>query len=81
LVAGRIAVIVSVASRRESMVEGERMLITVRTYPDLSTKHIETVCTAGVTASGQWRRLYPVPLRCLPEMQRYRTWDIRLAAQ
>jgi hypothetical protein len=39
----------------------ERILVTVRTYPNLSTKYIETVCTGGINDKGEWRRLYPVP--------------------
>lgn len=56
--------------------EQERILITVRTYPTLSTKYIETVCTGGITDTGQWRRLYPVPLRYLEKDQQYGTYDV-----
>ena len=52
------------------------MLITVRTYPDPSEKYDETVCTAGITDNGEWRRLYPVPLRYLDYEKQYRTWSI-----
>ena len=41
----------------------ERLLVTVKTYPTLSTKYGETVCTAGVREDGSWVRLYPVPFR------------------
>lgn len=54
----------------------ERILITVRTYPTLSTKYIETVCTGGINAQGEWRRLYPVSLRMLEGEKQYRTYDI-----
>ncbi|MFG0293946.1 MAG: hypothetical protein ACF8MJ_12445 [Phycisphaerales bacterium JB050] len=54
----------------------ERILITVRTYPNLSTKYQETVCTGGITDKGEWRRLYPVSLRYLDEGSQYSTWDI-----
>lgn len=54
----------------------ERILITVRTYPNLSQKHIETVCTGGITDQGEWRRLYPVPLRHLSQDKQYRTFDV-----
>ena len=57
-------------------IDPTRLLITVRTYPNLSTQYIETVCTAGMTPTGEWRRLYPVPLRYLNEPQQFRTWDI-----
>ena len=35
----------------------ERILITVKTYPVLSRKYAELVCTAGVTEAGEWRRV------------------------
>lgn len=54
----------------------ERILITVRTYPNLSEKYRETVCTAGINDQGEWRRLYPVPLRQLEDDKKYRTFDI-----
>jgi hypothetical protein len=58
------------------MKQAERILITVRTYPAISTKYIETVCTGGITDAGEWRRLYPVPLRYLEGDQQYRTFDV-----
>ena len=54
----------------------ERVLITVRTYPVLSQKHVETVCTGGITDTGEWRRLYPVSLRYLDREKQYKTFDI-----
>ncbi|MEO0964769.1 MAG: hypothetical protein AAFY08_06585 [Planctomycetota bacterium] len=53
-----------------------RLLIVVRTYPDLSTKYDETVCTAAIDETGEWLRLYPVPLRYLADDQRYRVGSI-----
>lgn len=53
----------------------ERVLVTVKTYPTLSRKHGETVCTAGVRADGSWMRIYPVPFRRLEEQQQYRKYD------
>ncbi|MYF20247.1 MAG: hypothetical protein F4218_06430 [Synechococcus sp. SB0677_bin_5] len=32
----------------------------VKTYPTLSQKYGETVCTAGVREDGSWMRLYPL---------------------
>ena len=58
------------------MFELERLLITVRTYPNPSTKYIETVCTGGITDRGEWRRLYPVAHRYIPEDHQYRTFDV-----
>jgi hypothetical protein len=43
----------------------EKILIWGKTYPELSKKHIETVCTAGVLESGTPVRLYPITYRYL----------------
>jgi len=53
----------------------ERILITVKTYPTLSKKYGETVCTAGVRENGSWVRLYPVPFRRLDQEEQYRLFD------
>ena len=53
----------------------ERILITVKTYPTLSRKYGETVCTAGVREDGSWVRVYPVPFRRLEEAEQYRKFD------
>ncbi|MCS7338867.1 MAG: hypothetical protein NZ739_11655 [Verrucomicrobiae bacterium] len=53
----------------------ERILVTVKTYPTLSRKYGETVCTAGVREDGTWVRVYPVPFRRLDEKQQYRKFD------
>jgi len=53
----------------------ERILITVKTYPTLSRKYGETVCTAGVREDGSWVRVYPVPFRRLDEAEQYRKFD------
>ena len=42
-----------------------RVLIWTKTYPELSTRHIETVCTAGVLEDGSPVRLYPIQFRYL----------------
>lgn len=55
-------------------VERHRILITVLTYPHPSKKYQETVCTAGITETGRWIRLYPLPLRTLPAHQQIRKW-------
>ncbi len=54
----------------------ERILITLRTYPVISQKYFETVCTGGITDTGEWRRLYPVPLRYLETEKQYKTFDV-----
>jgi len=56
-------------------VREERILVTVKTYPTLSQKYGETVCTAGVREDGSWVRLYPVPFRRLGEKEHYRKYD------
>ena len=53
----------------------DRVLITVKTYPTLSRKYGETVCTAGVREDGSWVRIYPVPFRRLGESEQYSKYD------
>jgi hypothetical protein len=53
----------------------ERVLITVKTYPTLSRKYGELVCTAGVREDGSWVRLYPIPFRLLDYKDRYSKFD------
>lgn len=55
--------------------EKQRILVTVKTYPTLSRKYGETVCTAGIREDGTWVRIYPVPFRRLNESEQYRTYD------
>ena len=55
--------------------EKQRVLITVKTYPTLSRKYGETVCTAGVRTDGTWVRMYPVPFRRLDEKEQYSKFD------
>ena len=55
--------------------EKHRILITVKTYPTLSRKYGETVCTAGVREDGTWVRMYPVPFRRLGEKEQYSKYD------
>ena len=53
----------------------DRILITVKTYPTLSRRYGETVCTAGIREDGTWVRIYPVPFRRLDEEERYKKFD------
>jgi hypothetical protein len=55
--------------------EKQRILITVKTYPTLSRRYGETVCTAGVREDGSWVRIYPVPFRRLGEKEQYSKYD------
>lgn len=43
----------------------KKILITVVTYPLPSRSYDELVCTAGVLETGEWIRIYPVPLSFL----------------
>lgn len=49
----------------------ERIYIAVKTYPTISEKYAELVCTAGVREDGSWVRLYPMPFRLLNDEQQY----------
>lgn len=51
-----------------------RVLILVKALPNPSQKYGETVCCAGVTVEGQWKRLFPVRFRQLKEAQ-FQRWD------
>ncbi len=52
-----------------------KVLISVKTYPTLSEKYDELVCTAGFLEDGTWIRIYPVPFRKLNYHNRYRKWQ------
>lgn len=46
----------------------------VKALPHAGTKHGETVCCAGITEHGEWRRQFPVHFRRLQE--KFARWDI-----
>jgi hypothetical protein len=52
-----------------------KVLITVKTYPTLSAKYDELVCTAGFREDGSWIRLYPVPFRKKSYNEQYKKYD------
>jgi hypothetical protein len=52
-----------------------KVLITVKTYPIPSKKYDELVCTAGVTETGDFIRLYPINFRDLPFSQQYKKYQ------
>ncbi|MBK9045625.1 MAG: hypothetical protein IPL74_02600 [Bacteroidetes bacterium] len=52
-----------------------KVLITVKTYPTLSTKYDELVCTAGFKEDGTWIRIYPVPFRKKSYAEQYKKYD------
>jgi len=53
----------------------EQILILVKAYPQPSQKYGESVCTAGITLSGTWIRLYPVEFRNLPIESKFEKWS------
>ncbi|MHB8620470.1 MAG: hypothetical protein ACYDAG_13000 [Chloroflexota bacterium] len=57
------------------MAERRKVLITVRTYPTPSAKNIEVSCTAAITESGEWMRLFPVPYRFLDPDRRFKKYQ------
>ena len=52
------------------------VLVNCKTYPAVSTKYIETVCTGGIERDGRFIRLYPIPFRLLEDKERYQRWDV-----
>lgn len=52
-----------------------RVTILVKALPQPSTKHGETVCCAGLTAEGEWKRLFPVRFRHLSGESSFSRWD------
>ncbi len=52
-----------------------KVLIAVKTYPTLSAKYDELVCTAGFKEDGSWIRIYPVPFRKKGYSEQYKKYD------
>ena len=52
-----------------------KVLITVKTYPTISAKYDELVCTAGFREDGSWVRIYPVPFRKRAYTEQYKKYD------
>ena len=55
--------------------EKTKVFITVKTYPTLSAKYDELVCTAGITDKGKWIRIYPIPFRKLKWEKQYKKYQ------
>jgi len=53
----------------------KKVFITVKTYPTLSKKYDELVCTAGILDDGSWVRIYPLPFRKLDYENRYKKYQ------
>lgn len=47
----------------------KKVLIVVTTYPLPSRSYDELVCTAGILETGEWIRIYPVPLSFLLDLK------------
>lgn len=58
------------------MITKERAIILVKAWPQPSTKYGETVCCAGVTPEGEWRRLFPIRFRNLQGSAQFKRWDV-----
>ena len=52
-----------------------KVLITVKTYPAISSKYDEIVCTAGFLEDGSWIRIYPVQFRQKAYDEQYKKYD------
>lgn len=57
------------------MIETQQVFIIVKTYPTLSKKYDELVCTAGILKDGSWVRIYPLPFRKLDLEKRYKKYQ------
>lgn len=55
--------------------EKKRVLVTVKAYPEISTKHGQVVCTAGITEEGEWIRLYPMPYTLFSGPEKIQRYD------
>ena len=57
------------------MNETKKILITVMTYPIISKKYDELVCTAGVQEDGSWIRIYPLPFHKLDDTNQFKKYQ------
>ena len=55
--------------------KNERVVILVKALPQPSKQYGETVCCAGVTADGRWKRLFPVRFRHLSGDASFSRWE------
>lgn len=58
------------------MKQSSRVTILVKAFPQPSKKHVETVCCAGITGEGLWKRLFPIRFRQLSGDQAFKRWDV-----
>jgi hypothetical protein len=55
------------------------MVMTVKTYPAPSARHVETVCAAGVRhdrGEPEWVRLSPIAFRKLGETEQFKKFQM-----
>lgn len=52
-----------------------KVLITVKTYPAISSKYDELVCTAGFLEDGSWIRIFPIQFRKKSFDEQYKKYD------
>lgn len=52
-----------------------KVLITVKTYPAISKKYEELVCTAGFREDGSWVRIYPIQFRKKSYQEQYSKYE------
>jgi len=52
-----------------------QVIILVKALPQPSKTHGETVCCAGVTVHGEWKRLFPIRFRHLRGESSFKRWD------
>jgi hypothetical protein len=57
------------------MPQSSHVTILVKALPQPSRLYGETVCCAGVTKDGNWKRLYPIRFRHLQGEQSFSRWD------
>lgn len=59
----------------------KKILITAKTYPSLSKKYEETVCTAGIELGEEqrpaaWVRIYPIPFRYEDNSKKFKLYSV-----
>ncbi|MBI9038853.1 MAG: hypothetical protein JEY97_12020 [Bacteroidales bacterium] len=52
-----------------------KVLIAVKTYPTISKKYEELVCTAGFREDGTWIRIYPIQFRKKSYQEQYSKYE------
>jgi hypothetical protein len=52
-----------------------KVLITVKTYPAISKKYEELVCSAGFREDGTWIRIYPIQFRKKSYQEQYSKYE------